>query len=107
MKSDLYVEAGKRIRLVREKKQYTREYVALKADISSKFLYEIEHGLKGFSADNLYKISKALEVNVEYILSGRTSFEYESEVRDVLSLFTEEQLKEIASMLKILYNTFN
>ena len=58
MKSDLYVEAGKRIRLIREKKQYTREYVALKADISSKFLYEIEHGLKGFSADNLYKISR-------------------------------------------------
>lgn len=107
MKSDLYVEAGKRIRLIREKKQYTREYVALKADISAKFLYEIEHGLKGFSADNLYKISKALEVNAEYILSGRTSFEYESEVRDVLSLFTENQLKEIASMLRNLYNTFN
>ena len=100
-------QVGERIRELRESQNYSREAFAEKVDISAKFLYEIEHGLKGFSADNLYKISKALEVNAEYILSGRTSFEYESEVRDVLSLFTENQLKEIASMLRNLYNTFN
>ena len=53
--NNIYIEAGKRIRKVRENKNYTRDYVSIKADISSKFLYEIENGLKGFSADTLKK----------------------------------------------------
>ena len=39
-----YYEVGNRIRLLRERKRYTRENLAEKAGISSKFLYEIEIG---------------------------------------------------------------
>jgi len=65
-----YYNAGIRIRKVREDNGYTREKFAEIADISPKFLYEIETGQKGFSAVTLYRISKGLHVSCEYILSG-------------------------------------
>lgn len=39
-------KTGKKIREVRLKREYTRDYLAVQADISSKFLYEIEIGKK-------------------------------------------------------------
>lgn len=49
----VYYDAGNRIRYLRERQHYTREQLAEMADISPKFLYEIESGQKGFSADTL------------------------------------------------------
>ena len=50
----IYYDAGIRIRCLREEKHYTREKLAEMAEISTKFLYEIEVGSKGVSADTLY-----------------------------------------------------
>ena len=50
--------------LRRYKKIVKKTYI-----ISTKFLYEIEAGRKGFSANVLYKISKALNVSCDYILN--------------------------------------
>lgn len=38
------IEIGKRIKKLRLQKEYTREYLAECADISAKFLYEVESG---------------------------------------------------------------
>ena len=86
--NNIYIEAGKRIRKVRENKNYTRDYVAIKADISSKFLYEIENGLKGFSADTLYRIAQTLEVSTEYILSGNNVDGDVMEIEKLLSVYS-------------------
>lgn len=107
MSKKLYSEAGCRIRKIRESNNYTRDYVAAKSDISPKFLYEIECGAKGFSADTLYKISRTLNVSSEYILSGRVDSNFEKEVNETLALFTPDQLKEITKILKSLYKAFN
>lgn len=64
------IQVGERIRELREIKNYTREGLAEKVDISAKFLYEIEAGKKGFSADTLCRISKALSVSCDYIMLG-------------------------------------
>ena len=42
------------------------------AEISSKFLYEVEKGRKGLSAESLLKISKTLSCSCDYILTGET-----------------------------------
>ncbi|SET14532.1 helix-turn-helix domain-containing protein [[Clostridium] polysaccharolyticum] len=68
--NSMYFEAGKRIRKLREKLNYTREEMAEIANISPKFLYEIESGQKGFSANTLLKIAKGLSVTCEEILVG-------------------------------------
>ena len=39
----IYYEAGSKIRFLREEKHYTREHLAELADISPKFLYEVEN----------------------------------------------------------------
>lgn len=48
----------------------SRETLAEMADISPKFLYEIETGQKGFSAGTLYKLGIALASSSDYILCG-------------------------------------
>lgn len=65
---------GTRIRYIRELNHYTREELAEFAEISSKFLYEIENGQKGLSAANLLKICQALEVSCDYIMTGKVDY---------------------------------
>lgn len=64
-------QIGKRIRELRELQNDTREAFAEKVGISSKFLYGIESGKKGFSADTLCHISQALSVSCDYIMLGK------------------------------------
>ncbi len=68
---NIYIEAGKRIHATRIRRGYTRKYLAEQSSISSKFLYEIENGKKGFSAQVLYNLCNALQVDCDYIMSGR------------------------------------
>lgn len=100
--NDIYKDAGFRIRELRESSHLSRERFAEYTEISPKFLYEIETGQKGFSADTLYKISKKLGVSSEYILSGY-SIEDENELSAILRLFSPDQIKEIVIMLKAIF----
>ena len=59
-----------RIRTLRETQNYTQHAFAEKVGISTKFLYEIESHHKGFSADTLAKISKALSVSCDFLMTG-------------------------------------
>lgn len=63
-----YIYSGNKIRKLRKLKGYTIEKLAEEADISTKFLYEIEKGKTGFSVNVLYKLSKILNVSCDYIL---------------------------------------
>ena len=67
---NIYIEAGKRIHAARLSHGYTRKYLAEQASISPKFLYEIENGKKGFSAQVLYNLCTALDVDCDYIMKG-------------------------------------
>lgn len=100
--NDIYIESGRRIKKIREEKKYTREYIAIKADISEKFLYEIELGMKGFSANTLYKIAKALEVSSEYILNGNSCDSDNMELNMLLNTFSPDELKTLHNVLKML-----
>lgn len=66
-------EVGNRIKELREYHNYTREELAERTEISSKFLYEIEKGRKGLSADTLLKIAKTLSSSCDYILTGQNN----------------------------------
>lgn len=63
--------AGQRIQYLRKLNGYTRESFSEKVKISSKFLYEIELGRKGFSAEVLLSIAKNLAVSCDYIMTGK------------------------------------
>lgn len=96
------IEAGERIRELREMQKYTREAFAEKVDISSKFLYEIETGKKGFSADTLCRISHALSVSCDYIMFGEEK-EHQGvqKIACVLEGLKPPQLRKILDILKV------
>ena len=96
-------EAGNRIRLLREKENFSREAFAELTGMSPKFLYEIETGQKGFSADTLYRISKTLKVSSEYLLSGEMIETENHELMTILNKFTPGQIKEVIALLKSVY----
>lgn len=97
-------EVGKRIRILREKRDMTREELANKAEITSKFLYEVENGKKGMSAGNLYKIAMALSTSCDYILLGVHRIDdevrLESLYEEFLKKFNDEQRKYVVKMLR-------
>ena len=74
------------------------------ADISEKFLYEIEMGKKGFSATTLMNICDALEVSLDYIMTGSGVRKYEDEIVATLEKFKPHTLEMINHLLKIAYD---
>lgn len=98
------IRVGERIRELREVQNYTREAFAEKVDISAKFLYEIETGKKGFSADTLSRISVALSISCDYIMFGEETGHYTSEkIMCVLETMKPTQVCQIQNILQILY----
>lgn len=101
---ELYKKSGARIHSVRNMRGYTREELAELANISPKFLYELENGKKGFSGVVLYNICKALQVDCDYILTGETTKEYDKELLRVLELFEKDKTNHLANILREIHN---
>lgn len=95
-----YRDIGLRVRTLREANDYTRDAFAEKIDISTKFLYEIEMGKKGFSAETLFRISKALCVSNDYLLTGNEIQKVPEKIVDILEGFTPNQLARVHEILK-------
>lgn len=103
MSEKLYEEAGMRIRNLREQKGYSREQLSEMSDISTKFLYEIESGKKGFSVHTLARIADSLDVNCDYIISGNeTNLVYHS-ITGIVSIVGIDKIKFIEDILHIVY----
>ena len=101
-------EVGERIRILREINNYTREFFAEKVGISPKFLYEIEIGRKGFSADTLCRIASALSVSCDYIMYGESNDNlYLDEVVSILNKFDNKQIGRLSDILKTIYSLSN
>ena len=91
---------GERIKQLRKMYGYTRELLSEKLGISQKFLYEIEKGHKGFSVQILISIANEFSVSCNYIISGNCFFGCNSELQEVLSLFTTSQREELVTLLR-------
>ena len=65
---DINVILGERILTMRKKLGITREKLAEKVDISSRFLADVEGGKVGVSLQTLKNISMALSVSTDYLL---------------------------------------
>ena len=78
-------EIGQRIWNLRLRRGLTREELSEQADISAKFLYEVENGKKGISAKVLSKISKSLETDCNFLLYGEVNIESFAYIKNLLS----------------------
>ncbi|MFQ6806517.1 MAG: helix-turn-helix domain-containing protein [Lachnospiraceae bacterium] len=102
----LYAEfiskTGKRIKKWRLRRDYTRECLAEMANISPKFLYEIEVGKKGCSAYVLYMLASALDINVNVLVQDETEKDTIS-TGQMYQLLETTQKEKVYSILKTVY----
>ena len=97
------IEIGTRIREKRKIKHYTRDVLANKVGISSKFLYEIETGRTNFSADILRRLAQELDVSCDYIMLGKKEEQYEAaQFLQKLETLGPEKLVRLRKLLDVL-----
>lgn len=101
--TNIYKNVGERIYCVRTMRGYTREELAELAGISSKFLYEIESGKKGFSVRVLYSLCQALKINSDYLLTGEKGATYDKNLVMVLELFETDKTNKLVNILRGIY----
>lgn len=98
---------GRRIRDIRKAKGWTQEELGSRADISYKFIGEIERGQQNPSFDTLVKIADALEVELYELLRFEEGIpsrkELESGVAKIIKGISEKDLRQIFSILRDLY----
>lgn len=76
---------GKRIRERRELLKMSRDELARRLDVTSKFIADLEYGEKGASVKNLYRLKQILGVSVDYLMDGNPSNQNETEPRKMLN----------------------
>ena len=65
-----YQQIGRQIRAARLRRKMTQAQLAEAADLSVPYISHVERGKKRVSLDALLRISRALDVTVDQLLSG-------------------------------------
>lgn len=99
----IYIEAGIRIRALRDLNNYTKAQLAEKIGITQRYLYNIETGRQGFTADTLLRISEALHVSCDYILNGEDEGLKNKEVMEIINKFDKSQMPTLVKVLNGIY----
>lgn len=71
-------------------------------NIYNKFLYEIESGQKGFSADTLYRLAEALETNADYILYGEYRGKIDNELGRIFNTFDDDKKRLVVKIMELI-----
>lgn len=105
MKIINYHEMGNRIRRQRELLGYSREQLAEKLDVSTKFCSDIEIGVKGVSIQTLAKLTDLLGLSADNILFGECTPENSMEL-EMLSLLSQKCPEKYRNNLITIVNAF-
>ena len=87
----IYLTSSKTIKTLRTRRGYSVSELAEAADISTKFLYNIEAGKSGFSAKVLFNIASALNVSCDFILTGNDNNEVDMIIETIKQFDKNEQ----------------
>ena len=66
----LYIDMGKRLRILRIELNYTQEQMVEILEMSSAYYGKIERGIHGLSLDKLVIVNKKLDIDINYLLTG-------------------------------------
>lgn len=89
----LSAEIGRRIALRRKQLGLTQEQAAELTGLSHQFFACVERGLKNIRAESVIKLSTAMDVSTDYILTGRSSDIDRAHLLRLMEPLTEVQLK--------------
>ena len=96
--TQIYLTSSKIIKSLRTRRGYSVSELAEAAEISTKFLYNIEAGKAGFSAKVLFNIAKVLNVSCDFILTGYGNNEM-STIVEIVKQFNETEQKYLERIL--------
>lgn len=99
----IHEELGHRIQEKRIERGISREYLANNAGISAKFLYEIENGKKGLSAETLLKISNILNCSCDYLLTGTTASSQNTILFEPINHFDAKHTQKLIKIINLIY----
>ncbi|MCL2083566.1 MAG: helix-turn-helix domain-containing protein [Oscillospiraceae bacterium] len=91
---------GSRIASRRKQLGLTQEQAAEKAGLSHQFFACVERGLKNIRAESIVKISKAMDISADYILTGISSDIDRSHIMSLMEPLTETQLKCLEEIVR-------
>ncbi|MBQ7654800.1 MAG: helix-turn-helix transcriptional regulator [Clostridia bacterium] len=95
-------EIGRRIYAQRKRLGLTQEQIAELADVSPQLLSSAENGIRNISAENLFKISKALNVSSDYLYTGEVTDKDKSIVLEKFADATPEQLNALEEIYDVI-----
>ena len=78
----------------------TRENLCNYVSISPQFMSEIERGVKGASAETLYKLCEGLKISADSVLLGKERPVDVSEITATLAMLDERYLPLAEDLLK-------
>lgn len=93
------LQIGQRITERRKKLGWTQEALAEKADLSPQFISYAESGKRAMRPENLLKISGALGVSADYLLTGEIIEKDMLLLSDKMSKLTPAQLRTIENIV--------
>lgn len=91
--NEVSVGIGQRIANRRKQLRLTQEQTAELAGVSHQFFACVERGLKNIRAENVIKLSKALNISTDYILTGVSNDVDRGYLVSLLTPLNETQLK--------------
>ena len=98
--NDFNKKLGLKIKKLRERRKLTREKLGEMAEISDRFIYDVETGQKGISAETLYKLSRALNVTSDYLLFEAEENKNElSYVTEILKKLNKDNLESVEKII--------
>lgn len=100
-------EIGKRIMERRKKLGLTQEALAEKGEVTTQFVSYAESGKRAMRPENLLKISAALEVSADYLLTGDIIDKDLLLLSNKLSKLAPSQFRIIESIIDECNNLFN
>ena len=100
-------EIGKRIMDRRKKLGLTQEALAEKGEVTTQFVSYAESGKRAMRPENLLKISSALEVSADYLLTGEIIDKDLLILSDKLRRLTPSQVRTVESIIDECNNLFN
>ena len=66
----LKIDFGKRVKSLRQKKNLSQEEFAFRIGMDRSYLASVELGKRNISLENIYKISKGLEISLSEFFKG-------------------------------------
>ena len=100
-------EIGKRIMDRRKKLGLTQEALAEKGEVTTQFVSYAESGKRVMRPENLLKISSALEVSADYLLTGEIIDKDLLILSDKLRRLTPAQVRTVEAIIDECNNLFN